>query len=115
MYTNFKDLLKAYGFYNTEKSRENLTEDEERAFVNDCYDTYEHIGFAETFNTPYTDKEMYKGMKFTVLDRVKEFSEETKEGNDLECLPMWNIRFEDGFEMAAYPEEICLAERNYKL
>ena len=114
MYTNFKDLLKAYGFYNTEKSRENLTEDEERAFVNDCYDTYEHIGFAETFGTPYTGEKHLVGKKFTVLGRVKEYTED-KNGTDLECLPMWNIRFEDGFEMAAYPEEICLAERNYKL
>lgn len=111
MYTNFKDLHKAYGFDNPNKSREHLTIDEERAFVNDCYDLYEHIGFAETFETPYTDKEKYKGMKFTVLDRVKEFSEEIKEGNDLECLPMWKIQFENGDITEAYPEEICLEER----
>ena len=50
-------------------------------------------------------------MKFTVLDRVKEFSEETKEGNDLEYLPMWKIQFENGDITEAYPEEICLEER----
>lgn len=111
MYTNFKELHKAYGFDNSYKSREHLTEEEERAFVNDCYDTYEHIGFTETFDTPYTDKEKYKGMKFTVLDRVKEFSEETKKGNDLEVLPMWKIQFDNGDIIEAYPEEICLEER----
>lgn len=41
---------------------------------------------------------------------VKEISED-KDGADLECLPMWNIQFENGDTMAAYPEEICLAER----
>ena len=52
----------------------------------------------------------YVGMKFTVLGRVKDIAED-KDGADLECLPMWNIQFENGDMMAAYPEEICLAER----
>lgn len=89
----------------------NLTEDEERTFVDECFNTYEYIGFAKTFETPYSDKRKYKGMKFTVLGRVKEFSEEEKEGNDLECLPMWKIQFENGDITDAYPEEICLVER----
>ena len=110
MYTNFKDLHKAYGFDNPNKSREHLTEEEERAFVNDCYDTYEHIGFAETFGTPYTGEKHLLGKNFTVIGRVMEYPED-KNGADLECLPMWKIRFEDGFEMVAYPEEICLEER----
>lgn len=110
MYTNFKELHKAYGFDNTSKTRDDLTETEEKAFVNDCFETYEHIGFSETFGTPYTGEKHLVGKKFIVLGRVKELSED-ENGADLECLPMWNIRFEDGFEMAAYPEEICLAER----
>lgn len=111
MYTNFDDIDKAYGLHDGTKTREDLTEEELRAFINDCFDTYEHIGFAETFDTPYSDMKDLVGQKFTVLDRVKEL-EEGKEGVDLECLPMWNIRFENGFETAAHPEEICLAERN---
>lgn len=111
MYTNFKDLHKAYGFDASNKTRDDLNEDEERSFVNDCYDTYEHIGFAATFGTPYTGKRKHVGMKFTVLGRVKELSVD-KDGADLECLPMWNIQLENGDIMAAYPEEICLAERN---
>lgn len=111
MYTNFRDLHKAYGFDNPSKSRGNLSYEEEVNFVNDCFDTYEHIGFVETFTTPYTDKKDYVGMKYTVLGRVKEWTEDCKEGTDLECLPMWNIQFENGDTMAAYPEEICLAER----
>ena len=110
MYTDFKELHKAYGFDNKSKTREDMDETEERAFVKDCFDTYEHIGFAETFGTPYTGEKHLVGKKFIVLGRVKEITED-KNGADLECLPMWNIRFEDETEMSAYPEEICLAER----
>ena len=110
MYTNFKDLHKAYGFNDGNRTRDNLSYEEEKSFVKDCFETYEYIGFADTFGTPYTGEKKYVGMKFTVLGRVKELSVD-KDGADLECLPMWNIRFDDGFEMAAYPEEICLAER----
>lgn len=110
MYTNFKDLHKAYGFDNGEKTRDDLDINTERAFVDDCYDTYENIGFAETFGTPYTGEKKYLGMKFSVLGRVKDISED-KNGADLECLPMWNIQLENGDIIAAYPEEICLAER----
>ena len=110
MYTNFKDLHKAYGFDNGNRTRDNLSYEEAKSFVNDCFDTYEYIGFADTFNTPYDGTKMYVGKKFIVLGRVKEIAED-KDGADLECLPMWNIRFEDETEMNAYPEEICLAER----
>lgn len=110
MYTNFEDLHKAYGFGNKDRARDNLSFEEEKNFVTDCYDTYEYIGFAETFVTPYSGEKHLIGKKFIVLGRVKELSED-KNGADLECLPMWNIRFEDGFEMIASPEEICLAER----
>ena len=110
MYTNFKELHKAYGFNNAERTRDNLSIEEEKNFVSDCFDTYEHIGFAETFGTPYTGERKYVGMKFTVLGRVRELSED-ENGADLECLPMWNIQLENGDTMAAYPEEICLAER----
>lgn len=113
MYTNFKDLHKAYGFDNPYICREDLEIDREREFVKDCYDTYEYLGFANTFGTPYSGEKKYVGMKFTVLGRVNEFPQD-KNGADLECLPMWNIRFENGDEMVAYPEEICLAERNNK-
>jgi len=114
MFNNFNDLHKAYGLYGfaaAPKTRDELSEEEERAFVKDCYETYEHIGFAETFGTPYTGEEKYVGMKFTVLGRVPELTE-SAHGADLECLPMWNIRLENGDMIAAYPEEICLAERD---
>ena len=110
MYANFKDLYKAYGIDNREKTRDDLDTNTEREFVDDCYDIYENIGFAETFGTPYTGEKKYIGMKFSVLGRVKDISED-ENGADLECLPMWNIQLENGDIIAAYPEEICLAER----
>ena len=88
-----------------------MTESEEKNFVNDCFELYEHIGFADTFGTPYTGEKKYLGMKFTVLGRVKEITEDKENGADLECLPMWYIQFENGDKIAAYPEEICLYER----
>lgn len=42
---------------------------------------------------------------------VKEITEDKENGADLECLPMWNILFENGDTMSVYPEEICLAEK----
>lgn len=103
MFTDFTELHKAYGFYRTGKTREDLSEKEERALVNDCFDTYEYIGFAGTFGTPYTGAKLLVGKKFAVLGRVKELCECKNDdfGAVLECLPMWKIRFEDGFEMAA--------------
>ena len=106
----FKELHQKYGFNNPTKTRDDLSEDEERNFVNECFDIYEHIGLVKSFDTPYTDKENYIGMKFSVVSRVKEIKDDENEGIALECLPMWNIRFENGDEISAYPEEICLAE-----
>lgn len=110
MYTNFEELHKAYEFDKGNRTKDDLNYEEEKAFVNDCFETYEHIGFAETFKTPYAATKDFIGQKFIVLGRVKELTED-KDGVDIECLPMWNIRLEDGTEMPAYPEEICLAER----
>lgn len=42
--------------------------------------------------------------KFDVLRRV------SGEENDIEVLPMWEIKFNDGFVTLAYPEEIVLCE-----
>ena len=49
MNKEFNELYKKYGFDNPNKSRDDLSEDEERNFINDWFDIYEHIGFANTF------------------------------------------------------------------
>ena len=93
--------------------REDMTEEEEKIFVNYWFNKYESEGFAKVFCSPYefTDKEptKYNGKKFEVVGRVKPLDED-EHGADLECLPMWNIKFEDGYTMATYPEEIITSE-----
>lgn len=93
--------------------REDMTEEEEKIFVNYWFNKYESEGFAKVFCSPYefTDKEptKYNGKKFEVVGRVKPLDED-EHGAVLECLPMWNIKFEDGYTMAAYPEEIISSE-----
>lgn len=91
-------------------TRDEMTEEREREWVDFCFEAYESDGFVPTFGTPYDDGLVeFKGMKYEVLSRVKEFKDDPN-GADLECLPMWNIRLENGKEIAAYPEEICLSE-----
>ena len=93
--------------------REDMTEEEEKIFVNYWFDKYESEGFAKVFYSPYNlmlgDLTKYNGKKFEVISRVKPLDED-ENGADLECLPMWNIKFEDGHTAAAYPEEIIPSE-----
>ena len=77
-----------------------------RKFITDCYDMYETEGFCETFNTTYSDYIKYNGKKFKKIRRAKK-----SDGYDTESLPAWQIEFEDGVKIFAYPEEICKAER----
>lgn len=91
----FEELYKKYGLNNLNKSMDNLSqnrsglsENEERNFVNDCFDIYERIGFAETFETPYFEDSKLAGMKFSVINRVKDITEDEDEGVDLAFLPM---------------------------
>ena len=60
MQKEFEELYKKYGLANPNKSMSNLSlnrrglsEDTERNFVNDCFEIYERIGFAETFMNPW--------------------------------------------------------------
>ncbi len=91
-------------------TREDMETDREKEWVEFCFDAYESDGFKKTFGTPYYDSREYVGMKFTVLGRVPNIEDDFENGADLECQPLWNIKLENGVEMAAYPEEICLSE-----
>ena len=44
MYTNFKDLHKAYGFNDGNRTRDNLSYEEEKSFVKDCNSCDKGIG-----------------------------------------------------------------------
>lgn len=101
VYNSFRELLDDY------PTRDKMSFEEEIAFVEDAFDTYEHIGFADTFQSPYEECEEYNGLSFKVLGRVSYSAGEA----DLEVLPMWHILLENGRKVDAYPEEICLEER----
>lgn len=95
--------------------RDDMTKEREKEWVDFCFDAYESDGFKPTFGTPYDGERRYVGMKFEVLRRVPNIEDDFENGADLECQPMWFIRLENGEEIAAYPEEICLSEtQEYK-
>lgn len=101
LFKTFEELHKFYP-----ESRDDMSFDEEVQFVNDCFDTYEHIGFVEEFSSPYDEVSEYNGMKFTVTGRIGYVTDNV----DIENLPMWRITLEDGTEVMALPEEICKIE-----
>lgn len=103
VYKDFEELNKDY-----DKERSDMNFEEELCYVTDCFDTYEALGFKDTFESPYEDKASYNGQVFTVTGRLLYSEGEA----DIECLPMWHIKFNDGTEIDAYPEEICIAENN---
>ena len=84
-------------------NRNKMTARQEREFVNTWYDKYEK-DFADTFWTPYSDYNSRIGQGFEVVGRVLE------DEADLECLPMWKIKFEDGEVIFAHPEEVVKSE-----
>lgn len=83
------------------QDRENMTEEMERNFVEDCFSCYEAEGFSQVFWSPFSGHEERFGEAFEVIGRCSE-----SDKFDLCVLPMWNIRFQDGTIVAAYPEEI---------
>ena len=79
-------------------------------YVGICFDEYEAIGFKDVFDYPGTDYKDLQGLRFKVIGRVPSL-EDDPNGTEPENLPMWDIVFENGERMAAYPEEICLSDR----
>ena len=94
---------------------ENLTDEQFVEFKNDCFELYETYGFTERFNSPYDDEGEHNGMKFEVVRRAKPYNWDVPDGEDkgevdIENLPVWLVRFENGDEAYCYPEEIALLE-----
>lgn len=81
-----------------------MSDEELIEFKNDCYSLYEDSGFIELFDSPYDDEHEHNGMKFDVIRRavIGEV--------DLEAMPIWFIKFENGDEAFVYPEEIAKLE-----
>lgn len=110
----WNEIRQKYGeFADPSFTRQDMCPEREREFVNDCFDAYESGGFADVFQSCWAEK-VYNGMKFEVVGRIPEYNGGNQYGADLECLPMWKIRLENGELLDAYPEEICLDEINKK-
>lgn len=60
--------------------------------------------FSKKFWSPFGDYKDREGKSFKVVGR------RTTKEEDLSSLPMWNIEFEDGTVIGAYPEEIIPRE-----
>lgn len=86
------------------EDRDEMPLERERAFVNDCFDIMEREGFSDRFWSPFGDYKERFGQPFKVVERC------TEKSCDIAALPMWNIRFEDGTVVGAYPEEIVPSE-----
>lgn len=97
---SWEQLREKYPMY-----REDMEEDMEEQFVEDCFSLYEKEGFAPFYWSPHTDCLDYIGQQFEVVGRCA-----ADENHDLSVLPMWKIKFSDGFIGEAYPEEIIPSE-----
>lgn len=94
--------------YKDAPNREDMTIEQERELVSDLFDAYEQEGFAPVFWSQDSGYPQYCGKPFTVVERTPEYDPRhpVQTAADLECLPMWHIRFEDGSLASAYPDEI---------
>ena len=91
-----------------EIDREEMTEEQLDAFIEDLFTLYETTGFADTIESTYSDQAKYNGMPFTVLRRA------TLDECDKETLPQWIVKVEANGqqeEIFCFPEEICKIER----
>ncbi len=86
-------------------ARYEMTEAQERDFVEKCCELYE-TEIAKTFWTPYEQYKSKIGLSFSVVRRLTE-----SDGYDIEALPGWKILLSDGDEISAWPEEICRSDR----
>ena len=69
VYNSFRELLDNY------PTRDKMSFDEEITFIEDAFDTYEHIGFADTFQSPYDECIEYNGLSYVVFSAYCLFGE----------------------------------------
>jgi len=85
---------------------EEMSEEQLKEYVADYFDCYEAEGFSKLFWSQGGDYPEYQGKPFEVIGRAPTCDADHPDGIELSCQPMWTIRFEDGYEMSAYPDEI---------
>jgi hypothetical protein len=97
-----KEFDEKWGNVNTDE----LTDLQLIAFKQDCFEMYEQGGFLDTYQSPYDELEERIGQKFEVVRRA------TIDNIEIESLPIWLVKFEDGELAYCYPEEITKIEFN---
>lgn len=102
----YKDFEELYKDFDTMTA----SFEDEYQMKQDAFDMYETEGFTDVFNTPYEECSEYNGQKYEIVRRASYVNGDC----DMECLPQWIIKFEDGKEINAYPEEICKIEVNMR-
>jgi hypothetical protein len=60
------------------------------------------VGGVGVFRTPYEQYRVREGQRFEVVRVIDAADAE----HDAECLPMYVVRFGDGAEVEAWPEEL---------
>lgn len=62
----------------------------------------------ETFTTPFDQYRDRIGQRFTVIRKItrRNMTQADRAEYDAEVLPMYKIRFADGHETSAWPEEV---------
>lgn len=86
------------------ENREDMIEEREKQFVDDCFSCYEKEGFSKKFWTPYDQFRGRIGQSVEVMGRC------TTDDQDLCTLPAWKVKFDDGTIIGVYPEEIIVSE-----
>lgn len=84
--------------------REEMDDETEKSFVEDCFTLYEKEGFSPVYWSPFTDHKKREGQKIEIVGRC------TIEDEDLCVLPMWKAKFPDGEIIHVYPEEVIPSE-----
>lgn len=72
-------------------------------YIGDMFDAWEKsdlLPVYQTIDVGDSEEKRHDGKPFTVVRRV------TLDECDPDAMPMWRIRFDDGFETSAFPEEI---------
>ncbi len=81
--------------------------DKRREYIQDCFDAYENDDeFATVWWSPYWEDVPF-GAKIVSIRRA----EEKKDQINLDRMPMWIVKFDNGHSQPVYPEELILSER----
>lgn len=97
MFNSIEELVAYLG------NRNEWSFDDYFLYADEAFEIYERNGFRNTYRARL-DTKQYDGMTFTVDKRLSYVNDEV----ELENQPMWRITLQDGTELDAGPDEICI-------